>query len=207
MGNFARVNTLWLWIEGYWFIVMPVGIITGLFLFFTQHQQSKNIESMTFFLVTMGTITSIVFFLFYFLIFQENSSAWIGWVILAIGIIISLPFCYLSLKYLPFACIVCAIPAGTCLAFVLQVAVIYMIQFQNALYITIGALCLVFIVIGLMFQDHAINILNAITASYVIMRCIGLIMSYPYELVIYSELHVYKTREGFVSSQYIPKVL
>jgi hypothetical protein len=151
-------------------------------------------------MVTMGTITSTVFFLFYFFILHENTSAWIGWVILAIGVIISLPFCYLSLKYLPFACIICAIPAGTCLAFVLQVAVIYMIDFENALYITIGALCLLFIVIGLMFQDHAINILNAITSSYVIMRSIGLIMSYPYELVIYYEIHKFRTREGFVST-------
>jgi hypothetical protein len=67
----------------------------------------------------MGSVVSIVFFLFYLLIFSENSSAWIGWVILAIGIIVSLPFCYLSTKYLPFASIVCALPAGTSLALIL----------------------------------------------------------------------------------------
>jgi len=78
-------------------------------------------------MITMGTVVSIVFFLFYLLIFSDNSSAWIGWVILIIGIIISLPFCYLSSKYLPFACIICALPAGTSLAMTLQVAVIYMI--------------------------------------------------------------------------------
>jgi hypothetical protein len=34
-GNFDRVNTMWLWIELYWFIAMPIGILAGLFLFFT----------------------------------------------------------------------------------------------------------------------------------------------------------------------------
>ena len=144
----------------------------------------------------MGTVISIVFFLFYLLVFEDNSAAWIGWVIMVVGIIISLPFCYLSSKYLPFACIVSAIPAGISLAMILQVAVIYMIQFEYAFYITIGALCLVLIVLSLMFGDHSIN---AITSSYVIMRCIGLIMSYPYEFVLYYEVHVFQTREDFVS--------
>jgi hypothetical protein len=142
----------------------------------------------------MGSVVSIVFFLFYQLIFSENSSAWIGWVILVLGIIISLPFCYLSSKYLPFACIVCALPAGTSLALVLQVAVFYMIKFEFAIYITIGALILVIVVFALMFSDHAINVMNAITASYLIMRSIGLIMSYPYEFVIYYEIHQFQTR-------------
>ena len=146
----------------------------------------------------MGAVVSIVFFLFYLLVFKENSAAWIGWVIMVVGIIISLPFCYLSSKYLPFACIVSAIPAGISLAMILQVAVIYMIQFEYAFYITIGALCLVLIVLSLMFGDHSINILNAITSSYVMMRSIGLIMSYPYEFVLYYEVHVFQTREDFV---------
>ena len=37
LGNFERVNTMWLWIERYWYVVMPIGIFVGMFLFFTQH--------------------------------------------------------------------------------------------------------------------------------------------------------------------------
>ena len=46
-----------------------------------------------------------------------------------------------------------------------------------------------------MFTDHAINVANAITSSYVIMRCIGLILDYPFEFVIFYEKNVYKTRD------------
>jgi len=147
----------------------------------------------------MGAVVCLVFFLFYLLVFKDNSASWIGWVVLSIGIIISLPFCYLSSKYLPFACIVSALPAGISLAMVLQVAIIYMIKFEPTLYITIGAICLILVALSLMFKDHAINILNAITSSYVIMRCIGLIFNYPYEFVVYNEVHNFQTRAGFVS--------
>ena len=67
----------------------------------------------------MGTVVSIVFFLFYLLIFKENSSAWIGWVILAVAIIVSLPFCYLAAKYMLVGSIVSALPAGISLAMIL----------------------------------------------------------------------------------------
>jgi hypothetical protein len=78
--------------------------------------------------------------------------------------------------------------------------VLYLVKFEFAVYITIGALSLVIIVLALMFSAHAINVTNAITASYVIMRSIGLIMGYPYEFVIYYEIHQFQTREGFVST-------
>ena len=33
--NFDRLNAIWFWIERYWFVATPLGIICGLFLFFT----------------------------------------------------------------------------------------------------------------------------------------------------------------------------
>ena len=92
-----------------------------------------------------------------------------------------------------------ALPAGTCFALVLQNAVIYMINYQYSVYIFIGGFCLVFSVLCLMFDDHAISYANAITASYVIMRCIGLFLDYPYEFVVYYEKNLYRT-ENFVST-------
>lgn len=50
-----------------------------------------------------------------------------------------------------------------------------------------GALCSVTTVLSLMFTDHAINVANSITSSYIIMRCIGLFLNYPYEFAIYYE--------------------
>lgn len=109
----------------------------------------------------------------------------------------SFPFCYIAVRYLHFACLMVALPAGTCFALVLQNAVIYMINYQYSVYIFIGGFCLVFSVLCLMFDDHAISYANAITASYVIMRCIGLFLDYPYEFVVYYEKNLYRT-ENFV---------
>lgn len=70
-----------------------------------------------------------------------------------------------------------------------------MINYQYSIYIVIGGFCLFTLVLCLMFDDHAINVANAITSSYVIMRCIGLFLDYPYEFVIYYERNLYKTEE------------
>ena len=128
MGNFNAVNYMWLWVENYWYVAMPICIISGLFLFFTQHEINNTINTITFSMITMGTIVSLVFFLFYIILLKDNTSLWVGWVILAVGVIISLPFCYMSSKYLGFGCIVCALPAGCSLAMILQVAVIYLVN-------------------------------------------------------------------------------
>jgi len=119
---------MWLWVENYWYVAMPICIISGLFLFFTQHEINNTINTITFSMITMGTIVSLVFFLFYIILLKDNTSLWVGWVILAVGVIISLPFCYMSSKYLGFGCIVCALPAGCSLAMILQVAVIYLVN-------------------------------------------------------------------------------
>ena len=126
-------------------------------------------------------------------LFSENTVRWLGWAVLGLGFLISLPFCYIANRFLYFGCIMIALPAGVSLALVLQASVIYIVSSEYALFIVIGALCLVFTVLCLMFTDLAINIANAITSSYVIMRCIGLIMDYPYEFVMYFERNVYKT--------------
>jgi hypothetical protein len=68
-----------------------------------------------------------------------------------------------------------------------------MINYAYSIYIVSGGLCLITIVLCLMFDHHAINVANAITSSYVIMRGIGLIMDYPFELTIYYEEKLFKT--------------
>jgi hypothetical protein len=141
----------------------------------------------------MGTTICIVFSILYLLILRTTTLFWIGWLVLAVSILISIPFCYLAVKYLIFASIVTAVASGTALAMVLHVAVIYMINVEFAIFITIGALCLVSIVLFLMFKDHAINVGNAILGSYLIMRGVGLILDYPYEFVIYYERMKYMT--------------
>jgi hypothetical protein len=115
--------------------------------------------------------------------------------VFGLGVLVSLPFCYISIKSQFFAALMTALPAGTALAMVLQVSVIYIVNSEYAVFIVIGILCLISLALCLSFGDHAFNVANAITSSYVIMRSIGLILDYPWEFAIYYERNVYKTQE------------
>jgi hypothetical protein len=148
-----------------------------------------------------------MFILFYIFLLRDNTLWWIGWIVFFLGIVLGVPFSYLSIKYPTCAYIACALPAGVCIAMIFQVAVIYMIKFQFAIYVSIGSFCLLTIAASLYFKDHAINILNAISSSYAIMRCIGLIMDYPYEFPLYYEIYNFKTKPEFVSEIFITSPL
>ena len=137
----------------------------------------------------MGSSICITFTLFYLLLLRDNALWWIGWLVLILGVLLGIPFSYLSIKYQPCACISSAIPAGVSIAMIFQVAVIYMIKFEFSIYMSIGCFCLITVISTLYFKNYAINIMNAITSSYVIMRCIGLIMDYPYEFSFYYEVY------------------
>lgn len=191
----VMINALWLWIARYWLVLGIVGIVVATFLFFTQHQQSKTIGNLTLIILTVGTTVCLIYVLLYITLFSSNHLKWLGWAVLGVGVIIGLPLSYLTCQYFPIACIVCALPAGTSLAMVLQTAVIYLFNFEYTIYIVIGALCLVTTVGCLMAGDHAINVANAITSSYVMMRCIGLFLDYPFEFSVYFERGEFKTKD------------
>lgn len=110
---------MWLFINRYWFAAAPIGIVFGVFIFFTQHQSSEVVRVLTFSIITSGVITSAVFLVFYLFLFSENSVHWLGWAVLGLGILISIPFCYISTRFLYFGCVMIALPAGTSLALVL----------------------------------------------------------------------------------------
>ena len=130
---------------------------------------------------------------FYLFLFGSTTLLWLGWAVLGVGIIVSIPICYLACKVQVITCIVAGLPAGIALGMVLQTAVIYMINYAYTIYIVSGALSLITIALCLSFDHHAISVANAITSSYVIMRCIGLILNYPYEFTIYYEQNLHKT--------------
>ena len=77
----------------------------------------------------MMTIVIICFVLIYVLLTDQNITLWIGWSVFAAGVIISLPFCYLSVKFIRFAAVMVGLLSGASIALVLQNAVVYLISF------------------------------------------------------------------------------
>lgn len=100
----------------------------------------------------MGSSLSLMFTLFYIFLLRDNTLLWIGWLVFILGILLGIPFTYLSIKYKPCACIACALPAGICIAMILQVAAVYMIDgFEYAIFMSLGAFCLITVVASLYF--------------------------------------------------------
>ena len=135
----------------------------------------------------------LVYAALYICLFGQTTLLWLGWAVLGAGLVVSVPICYLACKVRVVGCIVAGLPAGVSLGLVLQVAVVYMINYAYAVYIVSGALCLITVALCITFDHHAVNVANAVTSSYVIMRCIGLTMHYPYEFAIYYEQNLLKT--------------
>ena len=100
----------------------------------------------------MGCSLTLVFTLFYIFLLRDNTLLWIGWLVFILGILLGIPFTYLSIKYKPCACIASALPSGISIALILQVAAVYMIDgFPYAIYMSLGAFCLISIVASLYF--------------------------------------------------------
>jgi hypothetical protein len=99
----------------------------------------------------MGCSLTLVFTLFYIFLLRDNTLLWIGWLVFILGILLGIPFTYLSIKYKPCACIASALPAGICIALILQVAAVYMIDLAYAIYMSLGAFCLITVVASLYF--------------------------------------------------------
>jgi|LauGreDrversion4_2_1035121.scaffolds.fasta_scaffold1285540_1 hypothetical protein len=103
----------------YWYIVAPVGIAFGLFLFFSQHQSSPHIHNLTFTILGAGVTVCLVFIAFYLFLFGQTNILWLPWAVLGVGLIVSIPVCYLSCKIQMISCIIAALPAGVALGLVL----------------------------------------------------------------------------------------
>ena len=146
-------------------------------------------------MISIITVECVMFSLIYIFLMSSISTLWIGWVIFGMAIIIALPISYVSFKFIRFSAILISFLAGGSLACVLQNAVIYLIQFEYSFFITIGAICYLNLVLTQMFIDHSLRICLSIIASYLIMRGIGLILSYRFEFTIYYERKVFQTSE------------
>jgi hypothetical protein len=113
------MNAIWYWIEYYKYAIGPASIIVGAFLFFTQQQSSPQIKLITFSLITMITIVSLTYLFIYVFISFEDTRLWIGWAVFGASVAISLPFCYLTYKFIRFGAILVGMASGTALALVL----------------------------------------------------------------------------------------
>jgi hypothetical protein len=75
-------------------------------------------RAITFCLITTINIVIIMFLMVYVFLTDDNITYYIGWMLLGIGVVVSLPLCYLSLKFIRLAALFIGLASGTALAFI-----------------------------------------------------------------------------------------
>lgn len=112
------MNAVWVWLSRFSLVFGIISIVIGLFFTLTHHDSNNTIKLLNFFLISAVNIEIIVFTIMYIFLFSGNTQGWIGWVIFSSSIIISLPFCYLSMKYIRFGAAQIGILAGFFIALI-----------------------------------------------------------------------------------------
>lgn len=76
-------------------------------------------RTITFCLITIIDVVIVMFLMVYLFLTNNNATLYIGWMLLGIGIVVSLPLCYLSWKFIRLAGLFIGLASGTALAFIL----------------------------------------------------------------------------------------
>jgi hypothetical protein len=90
----------------------------------------------------------MVFLILYVLLMQSNSTLWIGWTVFAGAFLVGIILSYVVFKRKRFAALIVGLGSGAALSCVLQVAVVYMINFEYSFHIVIGALTMLTIILS-----------------------------------------------------------
>ena len=85
------MNTVWYWLETFRYVFGPISIISGVFLFLSQHEHSSGVKFLTFFIITLIFTIMLIMTLSYIFLTNTNSKNWVGWVIFATGVFLGLP--------------------------------------------------------------------------------------------------------------------
>jgi hypothetical protein len=77
------------------------------------------VRCITFSIIAIMNVVFVTYLLIYIFLAHDRINFFVSWCIMAGALILSIPFCYISYKFVRFAAILVGIASGTALAFVL----------------------------------------------------------------------------------------
>lgn len=164
------VNALFQFIDQYWWIFGPAFIAVGVFFALL----GFKLFQAALFIVATIVVSGLILFVFYSTFLEDNTAAWVSWLVLSISIVLGLLGGFLTVYLEKFAgAIICAW-GGFMLGVVLNETVVWLAGEAWLFWVINIILALIFFGIGYKFFEHGIMIATAFIGSYMMMKGVGI---------------------------------
>lgn len=164
------MNALIQFVEEYWYIFGPSFIAVGFFFAFA----GFKLFQIALFIVATIVVAGLLLFVFYSTFLSDNTATWVGWLVLALSVVLGLLGGFLTVYMEKFAGALLAAWGGFLLGVLLNETVVWLAGQAWLFWVINIVLALIFFLLGLKFFDHAVMISTSFIGSYMIMKGIGM---------------------------------
>lgn len=164
------MNALIQFVDEYWWIFGPSFIAVGIFFAFV----GFKLFQIALFIVATIVIAGLLLFVFYSTFLNDNTATWVGWLVLALSIVLGLLGGFLTVYLEKYAAAILAAWGGFLLGVLINESVVWLAGQAWLFWIINIVMALIFFLIGLKFADHAICFATSFIGSYMMMKGIGI---------------------------------
>ena len=165
------MNAIWNFIRSNKWIVFGVFLAAGLLICFT----GRKLFKVVLFTTAMLAVTIAGMVLAYSAFLYKSQEQWVGWVTLAVCILIGAGVGFIMLKLLRFGIFLIAGFGGFCLGLVIWDAFLYFVQSQVVMWISLIAFALLCGLIALKIEETVLILATSFTGAYLMFRGIGMV--------------------------------
>lgn len=181
------LNALWRFVEANNWIFAIAFMVVGLFSL----TMGRKLVRPTLFIFGVLLTVGVVMFLFYVLILSSNVKDWVGWVILAVSVILGCIVGFFAAKLVRVGVFILGVCAGAGIALILNNTVFYKINSVAVLWVMIGIFGIVLGVLSFIWFDYIVIVCTSILGGYLFIRGISLFAGgYPNEFTLYERIKV-----------------
>lgn len=180
------LNGLWRFIEGNSIIF---GIIS-MFIGFYNLVLGRKFIKPTIGLIMMMTTVVAILFVFFVLFLPTHTPGWVGWLLLAISIVLGGIVGFFASKLVRVGVIILGFWAGVGIGLLLNNLIFYRINHVSVLWILMGVFGLSLAVMSFFWYNYVVIICTSIIGSYFFVRGIALMAGgYPNEFTIFEKIY------------------
>jgi len=177
----TSINAIWTFLERYKYLWGAIFIAVGFFLCLFGRKMFKP----TIFILGMGAFVFISMLVFYSAFFSSNTESYVGWIVLAVSVVVGIIVGLILAKLSRLGVAVLASWGGACLALLLWSAFLYKINNQVVFWVFLVLFALVFASLSCCMFDHILIISTSLVGAYGFVRGISMYAGgYPNEFTL-----------------------
>ena len=179
------INAVWRFVETNFWIFGITFIVIGLFILILGRKLVRPTLAIIFCLSTIV----LIFFLFYVLILSSDVQKWVGWLLLAISVILGAIVGFFASKLIRVGVFFLGVWAGAGVGLLLNNTVFYMINHVAVLWVLIAVFGLTFGILSFFWYNYILIICTSILGAYLTVRGISLFTGgYPNEFTLFERI-------------------